>query len=116
MNIHTKPKPVTPPLAERIRIVENWRASSLSMSEFARQSDINVATLGYWNKEYTRKWRYMEDVARTMKGTVPAMPMIELKATRTQHPDEPDWRKLYEDEKAKVESLQKVIAVLGYQL
>ena len=135
MNVHTKPKAVTPPLAERIRIVENFRASGMKLSDYARQSDIAVATLGYWNKEYTKTWRHAKDyVTKTVNGKLKRLPDSDptgylipdekkpyedpfwYSKDKARIPNEPDWKKLYEDEKAKVEALHKVIAVLGYQL
>jgi len=109
---------------QRLALVEAFHESGMSQQEYATARGIKPSTLAYWIKES----RKATSKAHTFEGSTPPLPggktaIIRDFAKANGHAlmsiprtQEPDYKSLYEEERAKVEALQKVIAVLGYQL
>lgn len=88
---------------QQAKHVADYFASGLTQAQYAANNSLPVSALGYWIKQHREKNKAID--TRVNK-------VIDAHFTS----DTPNWRKLYEDECAKNEALQKVILVLGYQL
>lgn len=107
---------------QKIELLDQFYASGLTQAEFVRKldrSDVGASAFGYWVQEDRKKWRpqpgeriaaavAVKDREAVTKNPYPS-PEVAQEIIRNLQVE-------LEQERAKVESLNKVILVLGYQL